>query len=70
MQPDSFSLQFNDLGETVTPFNLKEENEEGFYDKEGNYVWNKDDKVKRKGTRKKGIRSIPCFFEEGSVGRG
>lgn len=28
----------------MTSFNLKEENEEGFYDGSGNYVWKKEEK--------------------------
>jgi hypothetical protein len=31
--------KFNDIGEVMEPFNLKEERENGFYDEGGNYVF-------------------------------
>lgn len=31
--------KFNDIGEVMEPFNLKEERETGFYDESGNYVF-------------------------------
>ena len=30
----------------ITPFNLKEEQQEGSFSKDGNFVWNKKDEVK------------------------
>lgn len=34
--------KFNDIGEVMEPFNLKEERETGFYDEGGNYVFKKE----------------------------
>ena len=31
--------QFNEVGETLEPFNLKGEREEGYFDTNGNFVW-------------------------------
>lgn len=35
-------LQFNDAGEVLEPFNLRDEREGGHFDENMNYVWQKD----------------------------
>ena len=34
--------QFNDAGEPMEPFNLKNERTEGYFDETGNFVWKKE----------------------------
>jgi CD2 antigen cytoplasmic tail-binding protein 2 len=36
----------NDDGIQITPFNLKEEQQEGSFSKDGNFVWDKKDEIK------------------------
>ena len=39
------TVDFDD-GEKITPFNMKEEMEEGHFDKQGNYFFKKDAEIK------------------------
>ena len=39
------TVDFDD-GEKITPFNMKDEMEEGHFDKQGNYFFNKDADIK------------------------
>jgi CD2 antigen cytoplasmic tail-binding protein 2 len=39
------TVDFDD-GERITPFNMKEEMEEGHFDKQGNYFLKKDNDIK------------------------
>ena len=39
------TVDFDD-GEKITPFNMKEEMEEGHFDKQGNYFFKKDSELK------------------------
>lgn len=34
--------QFNDAGEPIEPFNLRNERAEGYFDESGNFVWKKE----------------------------
>jgi hypothetical protein len=34
-----YSIQYNEVGEALEPFNLKGEREEGYFDVNGNFVW-------------------------------
>jgi hypothetical protein len=34
--------QFNEAGERIEPFNLRNERKEGYFDEAGNFVWKKE----------------------------
>lgn len=38
----SFPSQYNEAGDRMEPFNLKNERTEGFFDETGNFVWKKE----------------------------